>query len=191
MERLWGTFQDRLVSELRLAGAKSIDEASEVLGAFLPRFNERFAVPAAVEGSAYRLLPTRIARDEVFCFKYLRTVAADNTVQLGEHRLQLLPGRNRISYAKAKVEVHERMDGSLAVYYHGEQVAAQSAPLEAPVLRARGFPRPPAGESQSLAAIHQRARQTQGGPPAHENGRPTKIHPWKHSFVLEPSGQNH
>jgi len=51
-----GTLQDRLVSELRLAGACTIDEANAMLEWFLPRFNARFGVPAAQEGSAYRSL---------------------------------------------------------------------------------------------------------------------------------------
>ncbi len=34
-----GTFQDRLVTELRLAGAATIDDANRVLADFLPRFN--------------------------------------------------------------------------------------------------------------------------------------------------------
>ena len=36
IERVWGTFQDRLVSELRLAGATTIDQANNVLWDFLP-----------------------------------------------------------------------------------------------------------------------------------------------------------
>jgi hypothetical protein len=47
IERLWGTFQDRLVSELRVAGAQTIIQASQVLADFLPRYNQRFMVPAA------------------------------------------------------------------------------------------------------------------------------------------------
>ena len=47
IKRAWGTFQDRLVSELRLAGASTIDQANKVLWDFLPRFNQRFGVEAA------------------------------------------------------------------------------------------------------------------------------------------------
>ena len=46
VERLWKTFQDRLVSELRLAGARSIQEANQVLAWFLPEYNRKFTVPA-------------------------------------------------------------------------------------------------------------------------------------------------
>ena len=47
VERMAETFQDRLVTELRLAGASSIGEANSVLEQFLPRFNRRFRVPTA------------------------------------------------------------------------------------------------------------------------------------------------
>ena len=46
VERTAGTFQDRLVAELHLAGVTTIDEANEVLHRFLPRFHEKFGVPA-------------------------------------------------------------------------------------------------------------------------------------------------
>ena len=39
VERAAATFQDRLVTELRLAGASTITEADELLDSFLPRFN--------------------------------------------------------------------------------------------------------------------------------------------------------
>jgi len=53
VERANGTFQDRLVSELRLNGASNITEANLVLWDFLPRFNRRFGVPASQPGQAY------------------------------------------------------------------------------------------------------------------------------------------
>ncbi len=54
VERANGTFQDRLVAELRLAGASTLDEANQVLADFLPRFNQRFGVPAAQPELAYQ-----------------------------------------------------------------------------------------------------------------------------------------
>ena len=54
VERAAGTFQDRLVTQLRLAGSKTIDQANAVLRDFLPRYNTRFAVPAELAETAYR-----------------------------------------------------------------------------------------------------------------------------------------
>ena len=46
VERTAGTFQDRLITELRLAGATTVEQAKAVLQQFLPRFNRRFGVPS-------------------------------------------------------------------------------------------------------------------------------------------------
>jgi hypothetical protein len=54
IERLWETLQDRLVVELRLAGATTLPEANHILWHYLPRFNERFAVAAAEPALACR-----------------------------------------------------------------------------------------------------------------------------------------
>jgi transposase len=140
IERLWGTFQDRLVSELRRAGAKTLPEANAVLWAFLPRFNAHFAQPPAQTESAYRALPNGLDLQRVFCFKYYRTVANDNTVTLEERRVEIPAGTDRVSYARAKVEVQERLDGSLAVYHGERQIASASAlghPDGSPDLRLR------------------------------------------------------
>ena len=61
VERTAGTFQDRLVTKLRLAGAGSIAEANCVLEQFLPRFNRRFGVPLQYPEPAFRPLAQRCA----------------------------------------------------------------------------------------------------------------------------------
>lgn len=186
IERLWGTFQDRLVSELRLAGAEDLEAANRVLWAFLPAFNRRFAVAAAEPEVAYRPLGVGVDPEAVFCFKYRLSVGADNVVALGEHRLQLLADRYRSSYARARVEVQERLDGSLVVYYQGRCIGHKPAPLEAPLLRARHQHRlggagqhdqaPPVADSQ-VKPLPPVTRPT----PSH---RPSPNHPWNRAAKL-------
>ena len=65
VERMLETFQDRLVTELRLAGASTIDQAKEVLQEFLPRFNARFAVAAEHPEMAYRPVPAELSLTEL------------------------------------------------------------------------------------------------------------------------------
>jgi len=182
IERLWGTFQDRLKSELRIAGAKTTEEANRVLWDFLPRFNQRFAVPAAQSGTAYRQSGEGFIPEEVFCFKYRRSVGPDNVVRLGEHRLQIMPTNGRSSYARAKVEVHERMDGSLAVYHQGQCLLTKPAPPEAPLLRARNIKRAmPGGTEFGEAKIVTPARK-----PSQPKApwKPGPDHPWRRSFKM-------
>ena len=205
IERLFGTFQDRLVTELRLAGATTAEEAHRVLVDFLPRFNARVGVPAAQEGSAYRPLSPSMDLAGVLCFTYQRTVAKDNTVRFGGHTLQLLPGPDRLSYAQARVEVQERLDGSLVVAYQGQVLAIRKAPSHPVVLRARkgarSQPPAPANRSVGVSAPGDQGTQGQGagerGPdPAgahrqadvHTNGqKPSPDHPWKRFPVVTKS----
>jgi transposase len=135
VERLWNTFQDRLVSELRLVKAKSIQEANQVLSQFLPDYNRRFRVSAQEPGSAYRQPGSDFQEDEIFCYKYERTVGTDNVVRYGPQRLQILPTPQRQSYARCKVRLHLRVDNTLAIYYEGQALPTRPAPLEAPALR--------------------------------------------------------
>ena len=62
VERAAGTFQDRLVTELRLAGAATMEEAKAVLQQFLPRFNQRFRVPAQYPETAFRQIDTELCQ---------------------------------------------------------------------------------------------------------------------------------
>ena len=132
VERANGTFQDRLVSELRLANASTLEEANDVLSEFLPRFNARFGVPATQAGSAYRVPDAGLDTAGVLCHKEWRRVAKDNTVQYHGRVLQLFPHADRSSYAGTRVEVQDRLDGSLMVSYRGMVLT----PSEAPALAA-------------------------------------------------------
>lgn len=137
VERMAGTFQDRLVAELRLAGASSMEEANQLLWEFLPRFNKRFGVQAAELGSTYREVPEELDIDGVLCTKELRRVAKDNTVPYHGKTLQLFPDVDRTSYAGARVEVQERLDGSLVVCCRGKLLTPVEAPPLAAELRKR------------------------------------------------------
>ena len=135
VERTAGTFQDRLVTELRLAGAVTIEEANALLKEFLDRFNARFGVPAQHPEAAYRPLGPGVCLDTALCFRHSRSVARDNTVKYRWRTLQLLPGTERRSYAGAVVDVLEGLDGQLAVRYRGKIIPSQEAPPRPGILR--------------------------------------------------------
>ena len=136
VERAAGTFQDRLVTELRLADAETIDQANAVLQDFLPRYNAQFAVPAELPESAYRPWNSQRPLDEILCMKHTRKVARDNTVKYQWQTLQLLPGKERPSYAGVQVEVLEHTDGRLQVRHEDEIIPTRQAPPRPGALRA-------------------------------------------------------
>jgi hypothetical protein len=115
VERLWGTFQDRLVSELRQAEIKTEMKANEFLVEFLPAYNRQFMVQAKEPDSAYLKPKPDFNPEEIFCYKYTCKVGIDNVVRFEQKRLQILPTTQRQSFARCRVEVHARLDGTLAV----------------------------------------------------------------------------
>lgn len=128
IERLWGTLQDRLVSELRLAGAGSLEDANAYLPRFLSRFNRTFNVAPATPGSAYRPKLSAAQLDSIICFKHERVVANDNTVRLEGLTIQILPGPNRLGYAKAAVAIHESLDHRFSVHHNGRELHSKVIP---------------------------------------------------------------
>jgi hypothetical protein len=168
IERLWGTLQDRLVTELRLAGVVDRDGANAFLAGYLPRFNERFVVPPADPAPAWRPLPVGLAVERVCCFKYRRTVARDGTVRAGATILQLPARPNGRSRAGQRVELHLRLDGRIVVWDGTRELLATAAPLDAVQLRALDGARVEVGSMP-------RSRATAT--------KPGSDHPWRRPFI--------
>jgi transposase len=117
IERLWGTFQDRLTSELRLAGASDLETANQVLRGFLPDYNRRFARAPRQMEKAWRPTPENL--DHICCFHHHRSVSNDNVVQWDGRCFQIPPQPQRFSFAGAKVHLYESLEGNIAIY-HGQ-----------------------------------------------------------------------
>jgi transposase len=124
VERLWGVFQDRLRSELRLAGAADREAANQVLRRFVPDYNRRFGRAAAHAEKAWRPAPRDL--DRICCFVHERIVSNDNVVQWDGRRFQIPPQPRRFSFAGARVQLIEDLGGRIAVFYgdHKLQVEA-------------------------------------------------------------------
>jgi len=182
VERLWGTLQDRLVSELRLAQVRSLVQANRVLARYLERFNRQFAVPAADPTCAYEPVPAGLKLDRIFCFKYERLVQADNTVRFDHREIQLLPLPQRRSWVRARVEIHEHFNGAIAIYYRNTRIPSRAAPATASTLRARLGPRLGAGLPQPPAPAAPPAPPRAGLPPPSSPWKPPRTHPWRMTY---------
>jgi hypothetical protein len=122
IERLWNTFQDRLVSELRLAKAKTLEQAQAVLERYIPEHNRRFAKPAKALPAWRNVSALQIER--ALCFKQQRTVAKDNTISFEGTVLQIPKTSPFRSYANRRVEVHVLLDGAVEIFYKTQKIAA-------------------------------------------------------------------
>ena len=113
VERLWGTAQDRLVKELRLAKAKTIEQANEVLESkFTPWFNRRCVHKPASGNDAHRPLGKGFDLDAILSIQHQRVVGNDYTIRLDNQVYQLLPPAWP-GLRKGTVIVEQRADGSM------------------------------------------------------------------------------
>jgi len=122
IERLWGTFQDRLVSELRLAKVKTAEQAQAVLDRYLPQHNRRFSKPARAEPAWRKISSVRL--DQALCFKQQRTVSNDHTVTFDGVIFQIPKTSPHRSYAHKRVDVRVLLDGAVEFFYKTEKIAA-------------------------------------------------------------------
>lgn len=126
VERLWGTLQDRLVSELRLAGACTLEQANAVLELYRMDHNRRFTVAPKDRAPAWRPVRRGVDLHRICSFRYEATVLKDNSVRLGGIIIDIPPGPRRLSYGGKRVEVRQLLDGTWRVYL-GEQLIATRA----------------------------------------------------------------
>jgi transposase len=141
VERLWGTLQDRLRSELRLGGAASIEDANRVLAGYLPRHNARFAVPAANVEPAWR--PPGRPAEALFSFRQARQLARDGTLTVDGRSLMVV-GRRAGTTGPRTAVLQRRLDGTLWVELDGVDLPLIPAPERPVVLRTPPPPRRPA-----------------------------------------------
>lgn len=114
IERLFKTFQDRLIKEMRLRGISTIEDGNRFLLEYLPEYNRRFVVRPEKGGDLHREIPDGIDLDRILCIKTERVLRNDFTVA---HNRKLYQVEDRV--ITRKVIVEERLDGGIAITHKG------------------------------------------------------------------------
>jgi transposase len=112
IERLFRTFQDRLIKEMRLENISTIDQANVFLEQYLPIYAKRFAVKPAKKDDLHRHIPKNVDLDRILCIKTKRTLRNDFTVAHNKKLYQVLD-----NIRAKEVMVEERIDGSMIIRY--------------------------------------------------------------------------
>jgi transposase len=123
IERLFQTFQDRLVKELRLSQIGTLEQANAFLESYLPSYNQRFRVMAAQPADLHRPLEARRDLKSILCLKTQRRLNADHTLVHGGQRYQI---EDRLRTSRLTVEEH--LDGSLHIRHQGRAVRHREIP---------------------------------------------------------------
>lgn len=117
VERLFKTFQDRLVKEMRLESVKSIAEGNRVLKRYLPIFNKRFNVEPVSREDLHRCLTEGVDLDRIFAIRTVRALRNDFTVA---HNCKLYQVRDNIR--SDKVTVEDRLNGRRLITHKGRSL---------------------------------------------------------------------
>lgn len=135
VERLFGVLQDRLVAELALHGIRSIQPANHFLQTqFIFGYNCRFSRTASETISAWRKAPAASQLQRIISFRYPAVVANDNCLRLHAEIFDIPPGPAGRSYAKARVEARQLLDGSYQVFHQGRLIAkTEPKPIREPI----------------------------------------------------------
>jgi transposase len=123
IERLWQTFQDRLIKEMRLAGIDSLEAANAFLETFIPAYNQRFAKPPRDSQSAWRPLAPELDLDRLFSTATERKVKADHTISYRGLVLQILRQQDEPCLVACKVVVHVTPEATLHLYHRDTKLA--------------------------------------------------------------------
>jgi transposase len=114
IERLFHTFQDRLIKEMRLAGIATLDDANRFLEAYLPLHNRRFSVQPAQSTDLHRPRPASRDLDRILCIKPTRCLRNDFTIA-HQGRLYQIHDTLRATH----VLVEEHVDGTMRITHQG------------------------------------------------------------------------
>jgi transposase len=171
VERSFGTAQDRLVKELRLAGIATIDAANAFLEAtYIPLINRRFTVAPRCAVDAHRSADG-FDLDAILSVQENRTVANDYTIRLHGTRYQITQRPLPPGLRRSPVLVEQRLDASLKLRYRGRYLCFQRlgpVPRPAPAAPAPVGLRPPSAGA---------ANTQRPAPPT-----PKADHPWKRGY---------
>lgn len=214
VERFNGTAQNRLVKELRLAGATTMEEANTVLQkVFLPWFNRRCTVRPASPNDAHRPLCPSMNLAAILCHQESRHVANDYTVRFQNRLYQILPPPQP-GLRGGRVIVERRFNGSLHLRFKGVylkfKVAARSPGAPPPDPRSLSLSGTPADGWKKEGRADQATRPSavrpakgrSGRTPAepcpahglphptdHKPYRPGPDHPWRKAFKKTRQGR--
>jgi hypothetical protein len=116
VERQFSTTQDRLVKEMRVAGVCTIEDANKFLKEeFLPWWSETLAVSPANPTDAHRPLGKEHNLAAILSQVEERQVTNDYTIRYLSKIYQIAPEDIRAGMRGNKVQIENRLDGSMAV----------------------------------------------------------------------------
>jgi hypothetical protein len=135
IERAFGTLQNRLVKEMRVADVRTLEEANHFLKeVFLPFWEQRFTVEPRRPHDAHRQLGREHRLEQILSVRVARTVALDYTVRLDGQRWGVPREAVCAGLRRARIEVERRLDGSHWLRFRNRYLPLVACPAAPPSL---------------------------------------------------------
>ena len=155
VERGFQTAQDRLVKGLRVAGAKTLEQANAYLEAeFIVWWNNTIAVVPASSDDAHRPLGKEHSLAASLSYVESRQVDNDYTIQVDRQTWQIARSGICAGLRGADVRVEMRLDGSMAVRFRGSYLSVSRCQARPKVPN----PKVTAGRARKPAAPRTKSR---------------------------------
>jgi transposase len=122
IERLWETLQDRLPVELRLLGAKTLEEANRALPGLIEKHNGKHAVQPAEEQSACAPLEKEVCLDHVFAKRETRKIGGGGGISYKNSIYVPDDCGQTCLEARTTVQVRETHGGEVLLWHGGHAV---------------------------------------------------------------------
>jgi transposase len=134
IERLWGTFQDRLVIEMRLAGVKTLEEANTFLPDYVEKHNKQFSVAPQELETAFRKAPAKKVLMQILCRHKKRQASNGSTISYEGRTYQLVDTSKTVVplVPKAQVTLLLHRDGPIRACYLDKVHELQSLEVKKP-----------------------------------------------------------
>jgi Winged helix-turn helix len=177
IENLFGTLQDRLVKEMRLAQVNTVERANQFLAeVFVPFWEERFTAVPRQARDAHRPLGRDYRLEQILSVREARCVASDYTVRWRGQVLAIPRAEVRAGLRGARIEVEQRLEGSLWARFRGHYLSLRPCPA-APRFSTTPFGLRPPGVAEN------RQEQSKSKSPIKRKYIPPPDHPWKRTFL--------
>ncbi len=165
VERVFGTLQDRLLKEMRLAGISTINDANKFLEHYIPKFNAQFAVIPHGNTNLHRKINKQLKEklSQIFSRQSQRKINNDYTVMFETKYFQLTKEQPTTVYKKDAVIIEEHLNGSIKINLKDHYLNYTVLPEK-----------PKKIIDVKLPAITQRKQS---------NWKPPVDHPWRRSFI--------
>jgi Helix-turn-helix domain len=178
IERLFGTLQDRLVKEMRLAQISTLEQANRFLElTFWPFWEKRFTTAPTKNLDAHRAVDRSQRLDQILSVRQARTVASDHTVNWKGQRWGVPREQVCAGLRNARVEIERRLDGSHWLLFRGRYLPLQACPAATRSASPSGLRPPELADRQPKPTNITKNKFTP--PPNHPWRKP-----WKRTFLL-------